>query len=380
MSERSPTLRRRPRLMGLGAGLVIGGLVTGGLVWSRVSGDDGSERSLLRCHAAQRTARRVVGQQVWQTRGRQILADLRRDEETALDDALAPVDSYFVRAAGQGTRRFSEAVLSWDAQWSLVAAKAAAVLEGLDRLPTWLQWRWLNRKARILAAVLDRRAFHKYVQGQLDRHVLTRAGIERVVRRAVQQYQHRLAANDAALLGAVDEPEPAAPAGAMPQPAQGQEPLGTVYRTTARGALDRSSSGAHSELLSSIIARVGSKLLVALAAYALKEGAVELGLLSATTASALWSFGVGLAVAALANVALRYIMDRIGKSPRKAIGRRLAAEVASMRRCVVEGCTRKVGTDSVTITGLRTRLQRYRANQAQRRARALRRALGAEAT
>jgi hypothetical protein len=318
-----------------------------------------------------------VGQQVWQTRGRQILADLRRNEEAALDAALAPVDRYFTRA-GRGTRRFSEAVLSWDAQWYLVTAKVATLLEGLDRLPAWLQWRWLNSKAKILAAVLDRRAFHKYVQGQLEQHVLSRAGIEGVVSRAVQQYQRRLAANDATL-DAFGEPVPAEPAGATPLPADVSRRFETAFQATARGALDRSGSGAHAELLRTLIGRLGSKVLIALAAYALKVGAVELGLLSAGTASALWSFGVGLAVAALANLALRYFLDRIGKSPRKAIEQRLAAEVASMRRCVVEGCTRKVGADSVTITGLRTWLQRYRAQRARRRARALCRALGAEA-
>jgi len=378
MAERCHPERPRPRLVGLAVGLTIGGIVAGGLLWSRVKSDDGSDRAPLRAHAAQRTARRVVGHRVWQTRGRRILADLRRDEETALDDALAPVNAYFVRA-GRGTKRFSEAVLSSDAQWALVSAKVATLLEGLDRLPSWLRWRWLNHRARILATVLDRRAFHRYVQGQLARHVLTRAGVERVVRRAIDQYQRRLAANDAALADAVGDPS-AAPRGATPLSADGPHRFETVYQATARTSLDRSRSGAHTELLNSLIGRLGSKILVALAAYGLKKGAVELGLLSAATASALWSFGVGLAVAALANVALGYLMDRIGRSPGKVIGRRLAAEVASMRRCLVEGCTRQVGADSVTITGLRARLQRYRANQARRRARTLRRALGAEAT
>ncbi len=371
--------RPRTRLPRLAAGLVLGAAVVAGLVWFGVGSGDSDERVGLQCHEAQRMARRAVGQQVWQTRGRPYLADLRREEEEALNKALTPVNNYFARA-GESTGRFTKAVLSWDAQWSLVTAKAATLLEGLDRLPKWLQWRWLNRQAKILATVLDRRSFHKYVQRQLEQHVMSRAGIQEVVVQAVGRYQLRLDANDTALLGAVVPLKPADAANAKSPPAHGPLHLETLYQATEQGALHRSGSGAHAELLRTLVARLGTKLVVALAAYALQEGAVELGLLSAATASALWTFGVGLAVAALANVALRYVLDRIGKSPGKAIGQRLAAEVASMRRCVVEGCKRTVGADSVTITGLRTWLQRYRMERDQRRERALRRALGLAAT
>jgi hypothetical protein len=358
---------------------VLGIALVGSLVWSQVSSGDSSERVGLRCAEVERSARRAVGKQVWQNHGQPYLTNLRRDEEAALDEALAPVDRYF-NQAGQSTAHFTRAVLSWDGQWALVAAKTAALLEGLDRLPTWLQWRWLNRKARVLATVLDRRAFHKYVQGQLEQHVMSRAGIEGVVVQAVTRYQLRLDANDAALRGAVGESKPAHGVNTKLPPNQGASHYEALYQTTAQNALHRSDSGAHKELLRTLIARVGSKLLVSLAAYALKEGAVELGLLSAATASALWSFGVGLAVASLANVALRYLLNRFGASPSKIIGQRLSAEVASMRRCVVEGCKRTVGTDSVTITGLRTWLQQVRAAREQRRTHALRRALGLAAT
>jgi len=349
-------------------------MVVGGLGWSQLKSGGGSDEVYLPGHAAQRSAHRAVAQQVYQTQGRIILARLRRAEEVALDEALTPVNEYFTRAS-RGTTRFSRAVLNREAQWSLVVAKAAALLASLDRLPTWLQWRWLNKKARLLAAVLDRRSFHKYVQGQLRRHVLSRAGLESVVRQAAQRYQHRLAANDTAFLNALEMPKGAARATAPTR--EGPRRYEAVYEATARDALHRSAAGAQSELLGNITQRVSSKLLVALAAYALKEGAVDLGLLSAGTASALWSFGVGLAVAALANVALRYFMNRGGQSPQKTIGQHLAAEVAAMRRCVVEGCTRRLDGDVVAITGLRAWLGRHRAQREHRRARILREALGA---
>lgn len=376
MSARSQTRSPRLRLLGLGAGLLLGTLVTAGLLWSQMRTGDVDARVYLRSQRAQRAARQAVGQQVYQTQGRKILSDLRRDEEAALNDALAPVNRYFAQA-GRGAEQFSKAVLSWDAQWALMTAKAATLLERLDRLPAWLQWRWLNRKARLLAAVLDRRAFHKYVQSQLHHHVLSQAGIEGVVQRAALQYQHRMAANDDALVNAVGRPEAAAVAKATPPSEQAAPHVETLYQATAHNTLAPSRSGAQAELIGNLIGRVGSKLLVALAAYALKVGAVELGVLSATTASTLWSFGVGLAVAALANMALRTFLDRMGKSPRRAIGRRLAAEVASLHRCVVHGCIRKMDGDTVTITGLRTWLQRHSALRAQRRARTLRLALGA---
>ncbi len=371
--------------MGLGTGLVLGALMVGGLVWFQGRSDDSTERLGPRCHQAQLRARRVVGQQVWQTHGQQYLADLQREEEAALDKALVQVNRYFVRA-GESTDQFTKAVLSPEGQWALVLAKTATLLEGLDRLPTWLQWRWLNRKARILAAILDRDAFRKFVWGRLEHHVMSKEGIEGVVYQAVQRYQLRLDANDRALRDAFGGSQPADKTSAKPTPsptltsAPGPRHLATLYQATALDARHHSGSGAHAELLRTLIARVGSKVLVSVAAYALKEGAVELGLLSAATASALWTFGVGLAVAALANIALRFVSDRIGKSPHKAIAQRLASEVASMRRCVVEGCKRTVGTDSVTIPGLRTWLHRYRTARHQRRTQALRQTLGLAAS
>ncbi len=387
MSNKSVDPRARRRLMGLGTGLVLGALMVGGLVWFQDRSDDSTERLGPRCHQAQLSARRAVGQQVWQTHGQQYLADLQREEEAALDDALTQVNRYFARA-GESTDQFTKAVLSPEGQWALVLAKTATLLEGLDRLPTWLKWRWLNRKARILAAVLDRDAFRKFVWGRLEHHVMSKEGIEGVVYQAVQRYQLRLEANDRALRGAFGGSQPTDKTNAKPTPpptptltsTPGPRHLATLYQATALDARHRSSSGAHAELLRTLIARVGSKVLVSLAAYALKEGAVELGLLSAATASALWSFGVGLAVAALANIALRFVSDRIGKSPHKAIAQRLASDVASMRRCVVEGCKRTVGTDSVTIPGLRTWLHRYRTARHQRRTRALRQTLGLAAS
>lgn len=373
-------MRMGRTLLGLG----LGGLLVAGLLWSSSHFDasihPGADAVYVRARAldARQRARQREGRRLWQARGSAVLADLRRSDDAALREALTRVDQYFARA-GRGTASFSKGVLGWDGQWAALASRVATALEKLDRLPSWLRWRWLNEKAQLLAVALDKKAFHKHVRGQLRQHVISRAGLETVVRDAVQQYQQRLARRDARLLDRLGDPELDGLADATPSTSRASakpRQLEAVYLASTRDAFGHAREGAESELARSLVQRVGSKLLIALAAYAVKEGAVELGLLTAGTASALWSMGVGLAVAVLANWALRYFLNRMGKSPRKAIERRLAAELRTMRRCMIEGCTRRAGPDTITITGLRTRLTRYATRQAQRREQALRQTFG----
>ncbi len=349
----------------------IGAVVAGGVLWTQLQNDRDDSLTALQCKAAQQEAQHTTGEQLWSTHGPELMTDLRKQDKAALAATLAQVDTYFDRAQ-RGTEPFSQAVVSWDAQWSLVLAKIATVIDRCDQLPRWLQWRWLCTRAKVLASVMDKQAFQKHVAGQLRRHVFSHKDMVATLQRAVKRYRKRLAANDAAVLNAMGSA--AAQPEATPH-AEESRPVKAFHEGAAQSALARSRQGADAELLRTVVQRVGAKLLVALTAYAVQEGAVELGLLSAGTASTLWSFGVGLAVAALANVTLRYILDRVGKSPRKSIQRRLAAEVAAMRRCVIEGCTRTVSGQAVTIPGLRSQLQRYQSQQTERRSRLLRQAL-----
>ncbi len=381
---RSPSLLSRPLsapMTGLAVAVGMGLLLSTAFLLHLRLDTERAPLVELDCSAAQREARLAVGRRVWTDHSARLMEQMRQRDAAALDREISYLESYFERAR-KGIRPFSRALHSRAAQWALVREKLAGLLSRCGRLPRFLRWRWLCAGASSLARLLDRHAFQKHVAALMERHLFSPEELRAVLRRAAVRFRRSLDEQDAALLSPFRD-----------QRAVGDEPLAghgsrddrlrssTSQDPGAQNPSFRASIASGSTLLAArraaassmaadLLQRLGGKLLVALAAHAINEGAVSLGLLSAGAASSLWSAGLGLGVALLSRALIRHALRMLHGDPREVVERRLTRALAAARQCAIEGCAQNLCPD-----GLRSRLERYGAWRRQVRAEALHRAL-----